>query len=128
MTAVQVGDLEVFVAAVLALLCVVAYQLATGGGWRDSGDGWHVMSFMAALAAALALAGARLIAVDVFHVPDPPWFFNVRIVVFLAVPGVLAWRLVMILIAWREKRRRAAQIKARLAALSADEPRPGGQK
>lgn len=121
MTAVLVGDVLVFVSAVLALACVAAYQGATGGGWRDSGDGWHVMSFMAAIAAVLSLAGARIIAVDVFHVPEPPWFFAMRVAVFSTVPLVFAWRLVMILAAWRKKRRRAAQIEARLAALSTDQ-------
>jgi hypothetical protein len=87
------------------------------------------MSFMAAIASVLSLAGARLLAVDVFHTPDPPWFFWARVVVFATVPAVLAWRLVMILLAWREKRRRTAQIEARLAALSTDRPMfPGGKQ
>ena len=96
-----IGDWLVIGSAVLAVACPVAFQWTTRGAWRDTAIGWHLMSFMLAIAAVLVQAAIRLVCDDFLGVGDPVWFQRLRVAVFVSIPIVLAWRLVEILRPYR---------------------------
>lgn len=96
-TAYLVGTVLVLVSALLALACVAAQALLAR--WWETPGGRHVMAFQLVLAACLSLWALRLV------VPDGEWFVALRLVSFACVPGVLLWRLLIIVRTWRAKRR-----------------------
>lgn len=87
-----VGDVLVGVIALQALDWSLAYQRLTGGAWRSSTEGRHLMSFMLVIAAVTGLAVVRAVAVDALGASDPAWFRGLRVAVFAGVPLVLGWR------------------------------------
>lgn len=97
-----IGDGLIVLCATLAACCVVAYQVTTGGQWKTSEYGRHLMAFTASVAGVLSLGAVRIIAVDVFEAVDPAWFQWLRLVVFATLPAVLAWRLWLIVAASSE--------------------------
>lgn len=80
------------IATAQTLEWLVAYHRQTRGAWRDSEMGRHLMIFMAALASVFALATVRFITVDLLGHELPLWFEWLRLVDFLSIPIVLAWR------------------------------------
>lgn len=82
-----VGNVLVFVSTAEVLAFLVLYHLSTGGDWRHSPAGRHLMAYSAAIAAVLVLASARI------AVGDSPWFQSLRTVVFAGIPVVFGWRL-----------------------------------
>jgi hypothetical protein len=100
-TAYLVGSVLVLVSALLAVACVAAQALLAR--WWETPGGRHVMAFQAVLAACLSLWALRL------AVPDGEWFVALRLVSFACVPGVLLWRLLIIIRTWRAKRREHAR-------------------
>lgn len=97
------GNVLVALSAVLATSCAVAYQVLAR--WRASVTGWHLMSFMAVLALALDLMTLRVLV----HIPVtgilPAWYAFTRAAVLVLVVSVLAWRLVIIVLAHAKARR-----------------------
>lgn len=91
------GDALISAIAVLATSCVVAYQVTTGGAWRRTWTGRHLMAFMAVLAVLADLGLVRVIAVDLLGQPDPACFQVLRVAVLTLEPFVLAWRLAIII-------------------------------
>lgn len=91
-----VGQAFVVVSALLAIAGLVVYQALSR--WWESPYGRHFFSFQAVLAACLSLWASRL------FFPDGDWFQVARLVAFAGVPVVLAWRIVVIIRAWREER------------------------
>lgn len=96
----MLGTALVFISALEATTFVVAYHLFSGGAWRRDPIGRHVMAFVGVDAAVLALACVRAAAGASL---DTGWFAWVRIVVFLGVPWVLGWRLVILLQLYRQR-------------------------
>lgn len=96
-----IGDLLIVATALLAAACVAAYQWVSRSAWLDSDTGRHLMSFMASITVVSGLSATRAVVVDVLHQPDPAWFRGARLVAFVSVPAVLAWRLALILSARR---------------------------
>lgn len=94
----MIGSALIVVSALLAIACVVVHQVLAR--WWESPYGRHVFAFEAVLAICLTLWAARLFA------PDGNWFFIPRLIAFAGVPVVLAWRLAIIVRAWREERHR----------------------
>lgn len=90
------GKALVVVSAVLAIAGLVVYQVLSR--WWESSYGRHVFSFQAVIAVCLSLWAARL------FFPEGDWFQVPRLVAFSGVPVVLAWRIVIIIRAWREER------------------------
>lgn len=87
-----IGSVLAVAATLQALEFIVAYHMKTTGHWRDSAMGWHVMSFMAAIASVLLLASIRFIVVELLDRSLPLWFEWLRLATFASVPVVLAWR------------------------------------
>lgn len=89
-----------YYSAIVAVASVAAYAVMHPG-WRRSGDGHHVMSYMASVALILGVwtAGAFF--------DTPPWWQSVRLVAFMTLPVVLTWRLILIVQSWWQRRRPA---------------------
>jgi hypothetical protein len=92
----NIGNVLLFITAALCSACALTYGWTTWGGWRDSEVGRHLMSFMISEAAILDLGVVR-VAADAAGWPDPSWFRALRVVVFVSLPIVAAWRLSIIL-------------------------------
>lgn len=92
----RAGDVLLAASFVLAVACVVSYAIKTGGAWRASEIGRHLMAFMAAMAAVLTMSFLRIVIVDVLGHEDLPAFRMIRIIVFVGIPVVLGWRLKII--------------------------------
>lgn len=90
--------------ALVAAEWAVAYQRLTGGDWRRSSMGRHVMVFMAVLGTVCAVFAARFVVVTVLDHDDTLWFRAVRLAVLAAVPAVLIWRRILLSRAQRERR------------------------
>lgn len=92
------GNTLVVLSAALCWVFVVAYHRLTGGAWRRSEAGRHLMATKAVLGVVLTLAVVRLFGVEA------AWFDVLRTVVFAGVPVVFAWRIAILVRAqFREK-------------------------
>lgn len=87
-----VGNILLLISTLIGIELVVKYHRVTGGAWRSTPMGVHAMAFVAALVFILALASARVIAVEWFNHTDPQWFKVVRVVAYVLIPGVFLWR------------------------------------
>ncbi len=96
------GNFMVVLTALLSIACVVAYQFTTGGAWKTTETGRHLMAFMCSEAAVMTLALLRQILVSI-GITDPSWFYLLRLVVFLSIPFVFAWRLRLIILAYLDR-------------------------
>ncbi len=94
--ATVIGNVLLTVAAIVATASVVVHARVP---WRDSQMGRHLMAYMGVIALVLDLGVVRLI------IGDYPAFSVIRLVVFVGVPIVMAWRLVLQLQAQRADRR-----------------------
>ena len=92
------GSILVLISAVLADACVIYYQVRAR--WWKTPYGRHLFSFMAVIAVCLNLGFVR------FLLGDSPIFQVIRLVAFVGVPWVLGWRLVILVKAQREERKR----------------------
>jgi hypothetical protein len=79
-----VGNFLIFWAAAVGVASVVAHARVP---WRRSEMGRHLMAYMSAIAAVLVLSCVRIVA------GDAPWFQLLRLVVFVAIPVTMTWRL-----------------------------------
>jgi hypothetical protein len=94
-SAVVIGSVLVVVTTLLAGTFIVLYHVWSGSAWRRDPMGRHVMAFVGADFLVFALAAVRL----AFGASlDVGWFAWLRVVVFLAIPWTIGWRL---LILWR---------------------------
>lgn len=89
------GDTLVVLSAILCWVFVVAYHRLTGGAWRRSEAGRHLMAMKTVFGLVLTLAVVRLAGLD------SVWFALLRTITFLGVPIVLIWRLAMLVRAQR---------------------------
>lgn len=80
-----IGSLLIFLAAVIGTASA-ALHLAWVP-WRDTEMSRHLAFYMTSLALVLDLSCIRIVF------GDPTWFQVVRLVVFVAVPLSMAWRL-----------------------------------
>jgi hypothetical protein len=108
MTDINVGDVLVIASAVIASVCVIAYQVTTRGAWTTTETGRHVMCFMGSEAVVLILSAVRIVS-RVFGVTDPQWFATLRVIVFVSIPIVFLWRLRLIVTSWQDQRARDPQ-------------------
>lgn len=88
-----VGNVLIFVSTAEVLAFLVLYHLSTGGDWRHSATGRHLMAYSAAIAAVLVLSTVRIVA------GDSPWFQSLRTIVFAGIPVVFGWRLWLLRVA-----------------------------
>ena len=86
------GNLGVFAGAASASLFVVVYWLTAP--WWKSQEGWHLMAFTGCLGLTLDYSSWRIVTSQV-HLQSAG-VEVVRAAVFLAVGGLLVWRLVML--------------------------------
>lgn len=84
------GSALVVLSAGLCWAFVITYQAMSGGAWRDSEAGRHLMVSMATFAVVLSLTAVRALLGSGF---DTAWFVDVRAGVFTLVPAVFGWRL-----------------------------------
>lgn len=96
-TAATIGDVLVVVTALIAFADVVGYHLMSGGAWRRSHMGQHIMAFMSVISLILFVGMVRIVTADVFHHPDTAWFLWLRVATFSLMPLVLAWRFLVII-------------------------------
>lgn len=87
------GNALIFASAAGSVLFVVLYHLRAP--WWRSATGVHLMAFTASEAAVLSLSCVRIV------VGDAPWFQAVRLVVFVSIPFVIWWRVVLLVQAQR---------------------------
>ncbi|HEV2370931.1 MAG TPA: hypothetical protein VGS19_02080 [Streptosporangiaceae bacterium] len=102
----DLGNIAVTVSAALVTVSVAAYALRARndkhGRWWRSRTGWHLMSYMAALAFILDQGVIYMLATTgllLRHVPPfrPDWFAWERVLSYLVlITTVFAWRLVLI--------------------------------
>lgn len=97
-----VGNALVVVTAMLAWTFVVTYHVRAR--WWETETGRNVMAFMAVVAAVCTLAAIRIVAGAGL---DTPWYAWLRVAVFAPVPVVIAWRILLLVRAQAEVRRRA---------------------
>ncbi|WP_036322040.1 putative phage holin [Microbispora sp. ATCC PTA-5024] len=97
------GTVLILVSAVLATGCVAAQGLLAR--WWKTDAGRHTFVFQAVFALCLDLWALRVV------VPDGAWFLIARLVAFMGVPVVLAWRLEVIIRTWQRGRRARAESK-----------------
>lgn len=88
-----IGNGLIFWAAAVGTASVVLHARVP---WRHSEMGRHLMAYMGALALVLVLSCIRLVF------GDAPWFQIVRLVVFVAIPLTMTWRLWLQIKAQRE--------------------------
>lgn len=101
MSAIWVGSVLVIVSALLALTFIIGYHVFSQGAWWTDPIGRHVMAFVTADFLVFALAAVRL----AFGASlDTGWFVWLRVVVFLAIPWTIGWR---IWILWKLRKERA---------------------
>lgn len=89
------GSVLIVVAALQAVEWLVAYHRTTGGAWRRTQMGRHLMAFMASIAAVLAVWSTAVV-LDALGFDLPTWFDVLRLAVFVSIPIVLAWRRVLL--------------------------------
>lgn len=94
-----IGNALVISSAIVSLVFIFAYHQRAY--WWRTGDGRHVFTFMAVIAAVLTSASLRIIF------GDPEWYTWVRVIVFAGVPVVLVWRLSILLSAQSRRRIRS---------------------
>lgn len=104
----DLGNAGITVSAVLVTASVAAYAWRNRGGghrgrWWKSTAGWHLMSYMAALAVILDQGVIYMLATTgllLRHVPPfrPDWFAWERVLSYLVlITFVFTWRLVLII-------------------------------
>lgn len=97
-----VGDCSVWVALVSSLAFCALYAVLAP--WRSTGEGWHLMTFTAVLAAAFGwLAYRQTTAV---RAPLPMSTEAARAVILAALAGLLVWRLALLIQAQSRRRKR----------------------
>jgi len=79
-----IGNGLIFWAAAVSTASVLVHARVP---WRHSEMGRHLMAYMGALALVLVLSCVRLV------VGDAPWFQTLRLIVFVAIPLTMTWRL-----------------------------------
>jgi cytochrome bd-type quinol oxidase subunit 2 len=88
------------VTVTLGLTFAILYQVRTGGAWRRTELGRHLMAFVLAPALVLLLSIIRaILGADL----DTLWFLVLRMFAFTAVPLVYAQRIWIFLKTQREK-------------------------
>jgi hypothetical protein len=92
-----VALVEFVLAALLGWAFVITYQLRTHGAWRRSATGWHLMTFTATLAVVFTLAA-------IVRVVDIPGIAYIAVALYAAIVGGLAWRLVLLATATKQRR------------------------
>lgn len=90
------GTVLILMSAGLSTSCVAAHALLAR--WWETHAGRHAFTFQAVLAAVLDLWALRLV------IPDTGWFVLARVLAFVGVPVVIAWRLVIIVRVWHSAR------------------------
>ncbi len=98
-----VGNVLLVISALLNLELILTYHRKSQGDWRKSLMGEHAMIYMMATAVILALASARLIAVEWFNHDDPTWFQVMRVATYTLLPAVFLWRRHLIVKAHRRE-------------------------
>lgn len=103
----DLGNIGITVSAVLVTASVAAYALRNRGDrhgrWWRSGTGWHLMTYMAALAVILDQGVIYMLATTglLLRTPlpfRPDWFAWERVISYLVlITGVFAWRFVLII-------------------------------
>jgi cytochrome bd-type quinol oxidase subunit 2 len=93
-----IGNTLVVISVALCWIFVVLYHALTGGTWRRSAAGRHLMVSMATFGTVLTSTAPRVGAGPGL---DATWFQIVRVVVFAGVPVVFAWRIVLLIRAQR---------------------------
>jgi cytochrome bd-type quinol oxidase subunit 2 len=94
------GTILSAVTVILGLTFAVLYQVKTGGAWRRTEIGRHLMAFVLAPASVLLLALIRaLFGADL----DTLWFLGLRMIAFTSVPLVYAQRIWIFLKTQKEK-------------------------
>lgn len=94
------GTVLSVITVLLGLLFAVLYEVKTGGAWRRTEMGRHLMAFVLAPTMTLTLALIRAIGgADL----DTLWFVLLRMCVFTAVPLVYAQRVLIFLKTQKEK-------------------------
>ncbi len=104
----DLGDVAVTVSAVLVTASVAVYAVKNRGGtrhgaWWRSVTGWHLMSYMAALAWVLDQGVIYMLTTTGILLRHAPpfrldWFAWERVISFLVlITFVFAWRLVLII-------------------------------
>lgn len=101
-----VGSVLMVISLALAVACVIAYSTKTRGAWKLTEVGRHLMAFMIAVAAVLAVAVLRIVLVDILGFADVILFQVVRVAIFAGIPAVLAWRLRIIITSSPDKENR----------------------
>jgi hypothetical protein len=81
------GNVLVCWSALAGTLSVLVYARVP---WTHTQWGRHLMAYMVAIALVLDLAVARVLF------GDSTWFLVLRLVVFVAIPVVMTWRLVLL--------------------------------
>lgn len=88
-----IGSIAVWVAYVAAVTFCVLYALLAR--WRESAEGWHLMTFTAVLAAAFGWIAYRQVAGLHTHLGSPTEV--ARAVILTALAGLLVWRLALLI-------------------------------
>jgi hypothetical protein len=90
-----IGNALIILSAIPAVLSVLVYARVN---WRRAPMGPHLMAYMTVFATVLTLSTIRQFTGDSW------WFQLLRLIVFVGVPVVLWWRLVLLVKAQRESR------------------------
>jgi FlaA1/EpsC-like NDP-sugar epimerase len=98
-----VGNALVIVSAALCWAFVVVYHVMSRGSWRYSLIGRHLMVSDGTVGTVLTLSVIRIIGGPSL---DPLWFQVLRMLVFAAVPVVVAWRIWLMVRAQRANNER----------------------
>lgn len=94
------GTILSAVTVLLGLLFAILYHIKTGGAWKHTELGRHLMAFVLAPASVLLLALIRAIfGADL----DTLWFVILRMLAFTSVPLVYAQRIIIFLKTQKEK-------------------------
>ena len=88
------GNLFLISWAVPAVLSVVFYAFLP---WRSTPTGWHLMSFMVAIATVSVLGCIRI-----FY-SGSLWFDILRMITYIMITIVISWRFGLVFKAWRER-------------------------
>ena len=99
----MVGNVLLFVSALLNLELILTYHRKSHGDWRKSLMGQHAMVYMAATALILSLAAVRTIVVNWLDHTDPIWFQVLRVLTYTLLPAIFLWRRHLIVKAHREE-------------------------
>ncbi len=90
------GTILIVVTAALSWITVVLHHLLAR--WWETEFGRHTFAFELVVAVVSGLWALRLL------IPEGDWFQAVRLAAFAAVPLVVAWRIRILIIAWRTVR------------------------